>query len=121
MLHDSASVEEPAITDDEPKALHVPDDSTFHVLFTSHHLISTKKRKSLQQWLSGFAKTGYPGVIYAQGTQENLEEFVANVKAMQWLALRVRFLEALPAELLANAALLSGWQEFSRVGEVGRR
>jgi hypothetical protein len=77
----------------------------------------------LQQWtaslkLSGFAKIGYPGVIYTQGTQENLEEFVANVKAMQWLALKVRFLDQLPDKPLANAASLSGWQEFSRVGEV---
>lgn len=123
MLHDSASVEEPASTEGEPKTFHLPDATIFHVLFTSHHIISTKKRKSLQQWtaslkLSGFAKIGYPGVIYTQGTQENLEEFVANVKAMQWLALKVRFLDQLPDKPLANAASLSGWQEFSRVGEV---
>ncbi|KAG1738668.1 uncharacterized protein EDB91DRAFT_1054485, partial [Suillus paluster] len=41
--------------------------------------------------ISGFAKVGYPGIIYTEGAQENVEEFVANVKSMQWLALRVRF------------------------------
>lgn len=109
-----AQAPEPALSPDEP---------LFHALFTSHHLISTKKRKSLQQWsaslkLAGFAKVGYPGVIYAQGSQGNLEEFVANVKAMQWLALKVRFVERVPAKLLSVSAAFSGWQEFSRVGEV---
>ena len=99
--------------------------SPHHVLFTSHHLVSSKKRRPLQQWssslkLAGFAKVGYPGVIYAQG-KEDIEEFVSNVKAMQWLALKVRFAERAP-ENLANGSStgesLAGWQEFSRVGEV---
>ncbi|KAJ3512545.1 hypothetical protein NMY22_g15304 [Coprinellus aureogranulatus] len=110
-------------TNEAQEPVDTPQESQYHVLFTSHHLISTKKRKSLQQWsaslkLAGFAKVGYPGVIYAQGTQENLEEFVGNVKAMQWLALRVRFVEPVPDRLLAGSTTFSGWQEFSRVGEV---
>ncbi|TFK21645.1 hypothetical protein FA15DRAFT_758591 [Coprinopsis marcescibilis] len=93
-----------------------------HVLFSSHHLISPKKRRSLQQWtsslsLSGFAKVGYPGIIYAQGPQDSLEEFVANVRAMQWLALKVRFFELLP-ERYKDGPVLAGWREFQRVGEV---
>ncbi|KAF8902280.1 hypothetical protein CPB84DRAFT_1846441 [Gymnopilus junonius] len=85
----------------------VPSPSTgheiYHALFTSHHLISPNKRRSLLQWssslsVSGFAKVGYPGVIYAQGEKSNIEEFVDNVKAMQWLALKLRFVESLPAE-----------------------
>lgn len=94
----------------------------FHVLFTSHHLVSSKKRRSLQQWanslkVSGFAKVGYPGVIYAQGSEESIEEFVSNVKSMQWLALRVRYVEPVPQDLLDGPSP-SGWREFSRVGEV---
>ncbi|KAH6896141.1 hypothetical protein BKA70DRAFT_1375650 [Coprinopsis sp. MPI-PUGE-AT-0042] len=83
-----------AISNDEKQDTDRFTNSTiYHVFFTSHHLISPKKRKALQQWTSslslvGFAKVGYPGIIYAQGSQENLEEFVANVKAMQWLALK---------------------------------
>ncbi|KAJ6606801.1 hypothetical protein B0H10DRAFT_1819474 [Mycena sp. CBHHK59/15] len=94
----------------------------FHALFTSHHLISPKKRRSLQQWsgslkVSGFAKIGYPGVIYAQGEQSSVEEFVANVKAMQWLALRLRFMELLP-EGGNEAQAAEGWSEYEKVGEV---
>ena len=90
----------------------------YHALLTSHHLISPQKRRSLQQWssnlrISGFAKVGYPGVIYAEGTQVNVEEFVANIKAMQWLALRVRFVE--PVDERVNE---SHWVEFQKVGEV---
>ncbi|KAF8167166.1 hypothetical protein B0H34DRAFT_669669 [Crassisporium funariophilum] len=109
---------------------------TFHVLFTSHHLISPHKRRSLQQWssslsLQGFAKVGYPGVIYAQGDRTDIEEFTGNVKAMQWLALKVRFLELLPALDVGGigSAQLKGskkavvdeherWKEFQKVGEV---
>lgn len=80
-----------------------------HALLTSHHLISPFKRRNLQQWssslsVSGFAKVGYPGVIYVYGAQEDVEEFVGNVKAMQWLALRVRFVEALPLSAGAGDA-----------------
>lgn len=31
--------------------------------------------------------------MYAEGVQNNVEEFVGNVNAMQWLALRVKFVE----------------------------
>jgi len=102
---------------------------TFHVLFTSHHLISPNKRRSLQQWssslsLAGFAKVGYPGVIYAQGKRSCIEEFVDNVKAMQWLALKVRFVEPLDTEHLPSKSIHKDkgearrWKEFQKVGEV---
>ncbi|KAG1783412.1 hypothetical protein EV702DRAFT_1191837 [Suillus placidus] len=48
----------------------------YRALLTSHHLVSPTKRRSLQRWsselsISGFAKVGYTGIIYAQGSQEN--------------------------------------------------
>ncbi|KAG6812435.1 hypothetical protein H0H92_002901 [Tricholoma furcatifolium] len=101
------------------------DNSPYHALFTSHHLISPNKRRSLQSWsaslsLSGFAKVGYPGVIYAYGQKENVEEFVGNVKAMQWLALKVRFVEELPGTLFPRSSEVKdkNWAEFQKVGEV---
>ncbi|KAG1804090.1 hypothetical protein EV424DRAFT_1330855 [Suillus variegatus] len=98
----------------------LPEPADYHTLLTSHHLVSPTKRRSLQRWsselsISGFAKVGYPGVIYAQGSQENIQEFVANVKSMQWLALRVRFVEPID---LANDEHHRGWTEFQKVGEV---
>ncbi|KAF8079287.1 hypothetical protein FPV67DRAFT_1468262 [Lyophyllum atratum] len=94
----------------------------YHALLTSHHLISPNKRRSLQTWsaslsISGFAKVGYPGVIYAQGQKENVEEFVENIKAMQWLALKVRFVEELPEDG-AEDTRERKWIEFQKVGEV---
>lgn len=94
----------------------------YHALLTSHHLISPNKRRSLQSWsasllIAGFAKVGYPGVIYAQGQRENVEEFVANIKAMQWLALKVRFIEPLEGEPVVSAPE-KRWNEFQKVGEV---
>ena len=92
----------------------------YHALLTSHHLISPQKRRSLQQWssdlrISGFAKVGYPGIIYAEGAQDNVREFVANVKAMQWLALRVRFVEHVDE---VGIRTRGRWVEFQKVGEV---
>jgi len=99
----------------------------YHALLTSHHLISPNKRRSLQQWssthsLTGFAKVGHPGVIYCEGAQAQVEEFVANVKAMQWLALRVRFVEPVPHEGIQDASGNNrerrNWVEFEKVGDV---
>lgn len=120
LLHE----EMPAALPEEGPSIPVKDDasrSPFHALFTSHHLISPKKRRSLQQWSSslavtGFAKVGYPGVIYAQGERGSVEEFVENVKAMQWLALRLRFLEPLPVS--EDEARAQGWTELEKVGEA---
>ncbi|KAJ7077589.1 hypothetical protein C8R43DRAFT_1053699 [Mycena crocata] len=108
-------------SEEHPPVASVPG-ARFHALFTSHHLISPKKRRSLQQWsnslaVTGFAKVGYPGVIYAQGEQSNVEEFVENVRAMQWLALRLRFLEPLPVDG-DGAAQAQGWRELEKVGEA---
>ncbi|KAJ7747205.1 hypothetical protein B0H14DRAFT_2984908 [Mycena olivaceomarginata] len=123
LLHDemaAAPAEEspPVAVDSDASGAHLK----FHALFTSHHLISPKKRRSLQQWsgslaVTGFAKVGYPGVIYAQGEQGSVEEFVENVKAMQWLALRLRFLESLPVSESGQAGA-QGWTEFEKVGEA---
>ncbi|OJT09570.1 RWD domain-containing protein 2B [Trametes pubescens] len=92
----------------------------YHALFTSHHLKSPQKRRSLSQWshelsLTGFAKVGYPGVIYCEGTREDIEDFVSRVKSMQWLALRLRFVEPVPQ--IANPSIRE-WSEFEKVGEV---
>ncbi|KAF5384802.1 hypothetical protein D9615_000942 [Tricholomella constricta] len=95
----------------------------YHALLTSHHLISPNKRRSLQNWstslsLSGFAKVGYPGVIYAEGQKEEVEEFVGYVKAMQWLALRVRFVEELPEYETSSSDHDRRWMECQKVSEV---
>ncbi|KAK1235382.1 hypothetical protein PQX77_001404 [Marasmius sp. AFHP31] len=122
LLHENAekSTESPPKNDQAPRS---STSTRYHALFTSHHLISPTKRRNLQQWtsslsLSGFAKVGYPGVIYAQGKQEDIEEFVENVKAMQWLALKLRFLEPVPEEETGGEAPGQRWAEFQKVGEV---
>jgi hypothetical protein len=114
----SGSVDSP----EEQQNIRLPSETTpyYHALLTSHHLVSPTKRRSLQRWSSelsicGFAKAGYPGIIYVQGAQENIEEFVSNVKSMQWLALKVRFTE--PIDLGSDTHCQS-WTEFQKIGEV---
>jgi hypothetical protein len=57
-------------------------------------------------------------VIYAQGKQDYVEEFVSNVKGMQWLALKVRFVEPLDGVSVDVEKRERRWSEFQKVGEV---
>lgn len=55
-----------------------------HILFSSHHLLAPSKRKNLvslssQLSLVGFGKVGYPGIIFAEGDVDDLEEFSREV------------------------------------------
>lgn len=95
-----------------------PDN--YHALLTSHHLVSSTKRRLVQQWsselsISGFAKIGHPGLIYAEGDKGNVDEFVRNVRAMQWLALKVRFIEPTePSQYNPGQR----WIEVEKIGKV---
>ncbi|KAK7051495.1 hypothetical protein VNI00_004469 [Paramarasmius palmivorus] len=123
LLHEAATQVQKA----EAAAQDAPSETSssaghYHALLTSHHLVSPTKRRNLQLWssqlsLSGFSKVGYPGVIYAEGAKENVEDFVGRIKAMNWLALRVRFVENL---VLGETQERQGvkWKEFEKVGEV---
>ncbi|THH31030.1 hypothetical protein EUX98_g3168 [Antrodiella citrinella] len=120
-----------SMTEQEDMSISSPNpahsESIYHALLTSHHLVSPSKRRNLQSWssqlsISGFAKVGYPGIIYCEGLQRNVEEFVANIKAMQWLALKVRFVEPLPSGGVVGGPAedkdRKRWTEFEKVGEV---
>ncbi|THH11626.1 hypothetical protein EW145_g568 [Phellinidium pouzarii] len=102
-------------------------EPVYHALLTSHHLISSKKRRILQKWaplfsLRGFAKIGYPGCIYAEGARADLLDFITSVKGFQWLALHVRFVEPLSGEHSGQFAEKRedghSWVELERIGEV---
>jgi hypothetical protein len=79
--------------------------------------------------LVGFAKIGYPGIIYAIGHKDDLAEWVREVKSWQWLALRVRIapepvkdeegLEGRGKENGARGGKGRGeWQEVEKIGEA---
>ncbi|KAF8131493.1 hypothetical protein EV363DRAFT_1398583 [Boletus edulis] len=101
----------------------VTQPSLYHALLTSHHLVSPTKRRNLFHLsthlvLAGFAKIGYPGIIYAQGDQEAVEAFVREVKGWQWLALRVRFVEPAPRSESESDGENTKWVEMTKIGEV---
>lgn len=99
------------------------EETHYHALLTSHHLVSPTKRRNMQNWssqlsISGFAKVGYPGVIYCEGEKEQLEEFVGSVRAMQWLALKLRFMEPVTGASASAEQEKRRWVEFEKVGGV---
>ena len=87
----------------------VPPMVSHHILLTSHHLLSPTKRKNLaslssQLSLTGFSKTGHPGIMYAIGERNDLVEWLREVKSWNWLALRVR----IGAEPVINGVIDEG-------------
>lgn len=100
------------------------DEEPYLALFTSHHLISPQKRRSMKQWssslhLHGFAKIGYPGVIYVEGAKCDVEEFVSSVKAMQWLNLRLRVIQSIGSKVEPGGSdSTRSWEEIEKMGDV---
>lgn len=125
LLHDTRFVVAPEPPTQQASAAVEPAEK-YHALLTSHHLISPTKRRHLQSWssqqdITGFAKVGHPGVIYCEGIKDQVEEFVAKIRAMQWLALRLRFVEPVPGREDGDEQPQPAkrtWSEFEKVGEV---
>ncbi|WOO77410.1 RWD domain-containing protein 2B [Vanrija pseudolonga] len=105
-----------------------------HVLLTSHHLLSPTKRKDFislasELSLTGFSKIGHPGIYYAIGHRDDLDEWLREVKSWNWLALRVRLgIEPLPEEALgggrgSESGARGGkgrgdWDELEKISEA---
>lgn len=103
-----------------------------HVLVTSHHLLSPTKRKNFlalasRLSLTGYSKVGHPGIYYAIGDKEDLEEWLREVKSWNWLALRVRVgIEPTPEEQLSRnhedgargGKGRGDWVELEKIGEA---
>ena len=106
----------PSTSNDDPLS-----DHPHHALLTSHHLLSSTKRKdliSLSSSLSlvGFAKRGHPGIMYATGTRDDLTEWIREVKSWNWLALRVR-MSAEPIEGQVELESGKGGDQGARGGK----
>ncbi|KAI6017457.1 hypothetical protein EDC04DRAFT_478427 [Pisolithus marmoratus] len=122
-LHERNDSLRPSTSPGPPSETHTHHPGKFHAFLTSHHLVSATKRKLMKGWsselhITGFAKVGYPGLIYAEGDKENVEEFVRNVKAMNWLALRVRFVERVEPVCSQAANIGNEWVEVQKISEA---
>lgn len=42
----------------------------------------------------GYSKPGFPGVIVCEGAEDDVREYVARIRALQWQAMQVRHEEA---------------------------
>ena len=116
----TTTVTEPSNVAATPRVI---DDTLHHCLLTSHHLLSPTKRKDLialssQLSLVGFAKTGHPGIMYAIGTRDDLEEWLREVKSWNWLALRVRVApEVVPSDFTEDGGAGRGGESGARGGK----
>ncbi len=100
-----------------------------------HHIKSSKKKASIAAWSSelntrGFAKPGYPGVLFVEGEKGDVDELLRRMRAQRWKAMAVRAEEWGEVPLhssLHEAALYKspcGWDgnagiEFLGEGDMG--
>lgn len=90
------------------------------VVIWSHHLLATSKRRDILAWskelaLAGYSRPGYPGAVFAEGEEDQIDEFVRRLKQLRWQALQVR------AEDVGEQRLCGpgeGVQEVEGLGEV---
>ncbi|WFD28803.1 hypothetical protein MNAN1_003818 [Malassezia nana] len=88
-------------------------DAPHRALLAFHHILSTKKIKTLHAWsrelqLQGVMKVGYPGMLLVAdraAVPTNVLEYVHRVKRLPWQSCEVRALGALP---LPGTPMLDG-------------
>ncbi|KAI5203600.1 DUF1115-domain-containing protein [Aureobasidium subglaciale] len=81
--------------EDEDDGQHQHATKIKRVVIWSHHLLATSKRKDIQAWskelsLSGYSRPGHPGSIFAEGDEDQIDEFIRRLKQLRWQALQVR-------------------------------
>jgi len=95
-----------------------------------HHIKSSKKKASIASWSAelntrGFAKPGYPGVLYAEGEKGDVDELLHRMRAQRWKAMAVRaeeWQELPPGEQVSTSALYnahSGWSGGAGIEFLG--
>ena len=95
-----------------------------------HHIKSPKKKASIAAWSNelntrGFAKPGYPGVLYAEGEKDNVDELLRRMRAQRWKAMAVRAEEwgdVPPGSTVSAAALYTvqcGWDGSAGIEFLG--
>lgn len=91
------------------------------VVIWSHHLLATSKRRDIQVWsrelhLSGFARPGYPGAVFAEGDEDQVDEFVTRLKQLRWQALQVRAEERVDSRVCGTGE--GGIEEVEGLGDI---
>ncbi|KAF1355086.1 hypothetical protein BDV97DRAFT_409471, partial [Delphinella strobiligena] len=109
-------------TDEDIRSSHGYSDKQDikQVVIWSHHLLATSKRRDIQAWsrelnLDGFARPGHPGAVFAEGEEDQVEEFVRRLKALRWQALQVRAENTVATRILGHG---EGIVEVESLGEI---
>lgn len=94
------------------------------IVIWSHHLLATSKRRDIQSWskdlcLGGFARPGYPGAVFAEGDQDQIDEFVRRLKQLRWQALQVRCEEVVEKRICGDGR--EGVREVEGLGEIAEK
>ncbi|WFD20169.1 hypothetical protein MCAP1_002413 [Malassezia caprae] len=80
---DQILVQEPSVC--EERSANLPQYDMKRVLFWSHHLVATSKRKQFAAWCPelsvwGVLKLGYPGFLCFEGAVQDVDDMIRRVK-----------------------------------------
>lgn len=114
------------VEEKRPSTEYKSDDTTVHaskikrVVIWSHHLLATSKRRDIQAWskelhLGGYARPGHPGSVFAEGDEDQVDEFVRRLKQLRWQALQVRGEETAEHRICGSG---DGVVEVEGLGEI---
>ena len=94
----------------------------------SHHIIAPAKIRAIRQWaeelaLGGFVKIGWPGLIVAEGREENVKRYVAALQRLRWQHFVVRGEEIVRAQNADQTVddLRALPRRFEEIGERGMK
>ena len=94
----------------------------------SHHIIAPAKIRAIRQWaaelaLGGFVKIGWPGLIVAEGSEENVKKYVAALQRLRWQHFVVRGEEIVRGQNLDQTVddLRALPPQFEEIGERGMK
>lgn len=98
--------EEPAPSS-QPAAAH--DVRIKRVLLWYHHIRAPGKKRAIDEWaaelrLHGLVKHGWPGIVYAEGLADDVDEYVHRLRGLRWkaMALRHEEVELLPGTFIRS-------------------
>ena len=94
--------------------------STKRVWVWFHHIKSPVKKRFMldlagELHLQGLCKPGFPGALYLEGSEHNVDEAVSRLKALRWQAMVVRHEEMEPSS--SDSVTSLGWEGLRMLEE----
>ena len=91
------------------------------VVILFHHILNEDKREyiissALELALAGWSRTGTPGIIFAEGAPDRLQELVDRLRALRWQSMELAAYETAPSRAIESLV----FEEVESMSAVAR-